>query len=178
MGPAPISPPEADEHASFYTRYVERARGIADLRGELSRQPAALRHALAGVPDARLGPYAPGKWSVRQVVGHLIDLERVFSYRVLRFSRGDGTPLPGFDQDAYVQAGRFDERSLASLLDELDLVRSGTLALLDGITADGLLRRGTSNGVPVSVRALLYVIAGHTTHHLDGLAANYGLEPA
>lgn len=166
-----ITPPTPDEYASFYAGYVAAVpRG--DPIARLTTQGAAVRDELAAVGEARAGdPYAPGKWSVKDVVAHLADTERVMAYRALRIARGDATPLAGFEQDDYARAANAAARPLASLLDELAAVRGATHALFAGLPPDAFARRGTANGGPVSVRALLYVVLGHEAHHRRLLAA-------
>src|SRR5262245_28188406 len=119
--------------------------------------------------------YARGKWSIKEVVGHLADTERILAYRALCIARGDTTPLPGFDETAYVPVAKFDARSLADLVGELRTVRTATLALLRTFDGDAWRRRGTASGKPVSVRALAFTIPGHERHHLDILRTRYGV---
>jgi hypothetical protein len=170
-----IPAPEPDEYAGFYAGYVERVRPetVAAL---LRDQPARLRALTAGVPKEREGwRYADGKWSIREVVGHMSDAERVFAYRLLRIARGDTTPLPGFEQDPYVEAGRFDRRPLAELVEEFTDVRRATFALVRSLDDVELRRTGTASDTRISARALVYAIAGHADNHLDGLRDRYGL---
>ncbi len=165
--------PAPDEYAPFYGRYIERvpAGGIV---GILARQVDDTVALLEGLSDtAAEHRYAPGKWSIKEVVGHVADGERVFAYRALRFGRGDAIALPGFDENEYVPAGRFDDRSLASVLDELVAVRRATVALLDGLPADAWLRRGVASGADVTVRALACMTAGHELHHRALLEERY-----
>jgi DinB family protein len=117
--------------------------------------------------------YAPGKWSIKQVVGHVIDGERVFSYRALRFGRGDATELPGFEQDDYARDGGFEARTLRHLTDELESVRRATVLLFEGFGEEHWLRKGIASENPVSVRALAYIIAGHEHHHVRVLREKY-----
>lgn len=167
--------PAPDEYAPHYAGYVA-AVARADVRALLEQQVVALRVACAALSDSdALYRYAPGKWSIKEVVGHLSDTERVLSGRALRVSRGDATPLPGFDEDAYVAAAGFDRRSLEDLLTELDRVRASTLALLDSVEPQGWERRGVANGVEVSLRAIAHIIAGHAQHHSRILGERYGL---
>lgn len=170
-----VPPPDADEYAQFYAGYVALVRE-RDALAVLRRHLPVLRAVCAGMrePEA-LSRYATGKWSIKQVVGHLADAERVFSYRLLRISRGDPTPLEGFDENFYVDAGGFDGRSLPSLLRELEAARSSTLRLIDGLTPAVWERRGIANGQPVSARALVHIIAGHVEHHFDVLRERYAL---
>ena len=117
--------------------------------------------------------YAPDKWTVREVVGHVIDTERVFSGRALHFARRDPAPLPGFDQDPWVVEARSDERTLRSLLAEMGAVRRSTLALFRSFPADAWEPRGTASDVEFTVRAVLFIIAGHELHHRRVLEERY-----
>ena len=117
--------------------------------------------------------YAPGKWSVKQVIGHLSDGERILSYRTLRIARGDSTPLPGFEENDYVARGGFERRTLADIASELALVRASTLALFRSIDAEAWERTGTANGVPFVARAFPWIIAGHELHHRTVLRERY-----
>jgi hypothetical protein len=178
-----IPRPGDGEHAPFYAGYVALTAESGDVVALLAAQPAELRVLCDGLSEAEARHrYAPGKWSVKEVVCHLADAERIFAYRALRVARGDGTPLPGFDENAYVEASGADDRPLPGLLAELDAVRAATLALFRSLPPEALERRGTANGAPISVRALAYITAGHTAHHLRILRERYGLgvqdEPA
>jgi hypothetical protein len=170
-----LARPEAHEYFEYYGRYIGRVPA-GDIRELLASQNAVTRRTLDGVSEeVAMKRYAPGKWSVKEVVGHLTDAERVFSYRALRFARADETPLPGFDENAYVPAANFDARSLASLVDEFADVRRATVALFRGLDDQALLRVGEASGHAVSVRALAYIIAGHELHHLEVLRDRYGI---
>ena len=173
--PIAIPRPSADEHSEGVGRYLAGVPG-EDARRVLVSQTDEVDRLLGALPEARvLHRYAPGKWSVKEVLGHLSDCERIYGYRALCFARGDATPLPGFDENAYAPAGRFDVRPLGDLLDEWRAVRGSTLALYRGLDAEALLRRGVANGKPISVRALAWLAAGHTRHHLGVLRERYGL---
>jgi hypothetical protein len=168
-----IPRPEATEYAPSYGAYVSLVPG-GDLLAILEDQGRETQQLLAALPAATaLHRYAPGKWSVKEVVGHLSDSERVFSYRALRFARGDAQPLAGFDEQAWVPAAGFDRRPLPDLLAELDAVRRTTIALFRGCDAAALARKGTANNREITVRALAYVIAGHERHHLGILRERY-----
>ena len=170
--------PGPDESAPFYHGYVSEVGG-EQLGQYLLDQPRHLERLLAPLDDtAARARYAAGKWSVKEVVGHLTDVERIFAYRLLRIARGDATPLPGFDENAYVPAGDFDARPLASLLDEFRALRLSTVALVDGLPADGWTRRGQASGKPISARALAYIMVGHVTHHVRVLRELYRISPA
>ncbi len=169
----PIARPAADEYAPFYETYVAKVTepDLVALLVALNQSTAAL---LAGLTEAQAAyRYAPGKWTLREVIGHLADAERVFAYRLMCIARGDTTPLPSFDENAYVPGGEFERRPLASVAAELAAARAATLALLDGLTPEALARRGTASGKPVSARALAYIIAGHEKHHMAVIRERY-----
>ena len=165
--------PAPSEYAPFYAGYVEQVPD-GPILAVLEQQIEETLRLLGPLSDAQaLHRYAPGKWSIKEVVGHLIDAERVFAYRALRFARGDATALPGFDQDPYVARAGFDEQPLDALRAALRHVRLGTLDLARSFDEQTLLRRGTASGSPISVRALLYCIAGHERHHAAVLRDRY-----
>lgn len=167
--------PADDEYAPFYAGYVSLVPE-QDVLVALERQLDELRALRAAVPGARESfRYAPDKWSVRQVVGHLTDGERVFGHRLFCFSRGEQAPLPAFDENAYVAQSAYDRVPLADLVDELVTVRLSNLAVLRRLDDETWGRVGTASGKPVTVRALAYVMAGHPRHHLTILRERYGL---
>lgn len=166
-----LTRPETTEYAEFYRNYVARIPD-GSLLDFLAKQPANYRQILTGVSDdASAAPTAPGKWSIKQILGHLCDTERVISYRALRFARGDEKELQGFEQDDYVREAGSNSRSLADLLSELETVRRSTLALFSSFAPGVEMRRGVANGNPVTVRALAYIVAGHAQHHYELLKA-------
>ncbi len=169
------SRPEAGEYAPFYASYVQRVPegNLLEHLERQGRKTAALVRALP--PEAAHHRYAPEKWSVVEVLGHMADAERVFAYRALRIARGDATPLAGFDEKAYVPAAGFDRRALAEVLEEFEAARRSTLALLRGFDVVAWERRGLANANPVSVRALAHIVAGHELHHLEILRTRYGV---
>lgn len=170
-----IGRPGTDEYSRPFARYVERVPD-GDVTELLVRQGADTASLLAALGEERAAHrYAPDKWSVKQMVGHLADAERIFSYRLLRFARKDPTELPSFDENPYVDAGEFDARTLADLAAELAAVRDATLRLLRGLPAGADERRGTASGGVLSARALAYVIAGHELHHREVLKTRYGI---
>jgi uncharacterized damage-inducible protein DinB len=170
-----IARPAANEHIPYFSRYIELVPGD-DAMPHLESQIAASLAALRPLDEARaLHRYATGKWSVKEVVGHVMDGERVFAYRALRFARADAAPLPGFEENEWVPAGRFDQRPLGDLLDEWAAAREATIALYRGFDEDALSRGGTASGNPVTVRALAWIIAGHERHHLKILRERYGI---
>lgn len=165
--------PGADEYAPFYAGYIA-AVPEGDVLDLLRHQTDEVLATVRPLPAARWRHrYAPGKWSVAEVLGHIMDAERIFAYRALRIARGDQTPLPGFDENAYVPAAAFDDRAPAGLLTEYVAVREATLALFRGLPAGSSDRRGVASNAGVSVRALLYMIAGHERHHLRILHERY-----
>lgn len=169
-----IQRPQTDEYAEFYAGYVRRVPVGSDLLELLSDQPAVLRALLQNVTDERAGVRpAPTEWSVKEVIGHVADTERVFAYRLMRIARGDQTPLPGFDQDEFVNGTDLNQRSLASLLDEFDFQRRANMLLAASLTDEEIDRRGTASGNPISVRALLHILAGHVLHHIESLKTDY-----
>jgi DinB superfamily len=169
-----ISLPTTDEYAPFYADYIQRAQKRDDLYAALPDQIDELRSTLGLLSDtqARFKP-GPQEWSIKEVIGHLSDVERVFSYRLLRISRNDTTPLPGFEQDDYVRAARFDDYALDDLLTEFEHLRRANIIAIQHMSADAVERRGTASGVTVSARALIYMIVGHVDHHMASLQEKY-----
>ena len=171
-----IARPAAGEFAPYYGKYIEKIVGSDALTALITQidETAAL---LGRVDEATAAfRYAPGKWSVKQVLGHLADSERVFAYRALRFARADRTPLPGFEENDYALTGEFDSRPLGDIAIEFRAVRSASIALFASLTPEALVRIGTANDSPMSVRAVAWVIAGHELHHRDLLVERYGLK--
>ena len=167
-----IPRPLPGEYAPYYETYFAQLPATGELLPLLREQPAALRHLLTGTTDAEAGqPTAPGKWSLKQIVTHLIDCDRIFAYRALAIARGEQQPLPGFDQDAYVADSGANDRNIADLLVEHATQRAATVALLAGLPAAAHLNTGTASTHPASVRALAWVIAAHEIHHHRLLAA-------
>jgi hypothetical protein len=168
--------PEAGEFDPYYARYIDRVPE-GDVASLLEQQIRETAKALLAVPESRATyRYAEGKWSMAEVVGHMIDLERIFGYRALRIARGDATPIEGFDENAYVPPAEFDRRTLADLVQDFEAVRHSTLTLIRGLPPGAWTRVGTANKKPISVRALIYIIAGHERDHLGTLRARYGVE--
>ena len=169
-----IARPQTDEYAQFYAGYIQRVPQGADIFALLSSQPEELRSLLQSVSgeQANVRP-AEGEWSIKEVLGHICDGERVFAYRALRFARGDTTPLPGFEQNDYVDATDFNQRSLADLLEEFTLQRRANLLCFKPLTDAEISRRGTASNNPISVRAILFILAGHVMHHIESLKTSY-----
>jgi hypothetical protein len=175
-----IDKPGQAEFASFYTDYVSLVPE-ADIIQALEGQADDVRLQTRGfIPKREEFRYAEGKWSVREVLGHVTDVERVFGFRAFCFSRGDENPLPGFDENDYVARSGFDRCSLADLVEEFGQVREANLIVLrrlDPLDDVAWRRIGTANGHPVSVRALAYIMAGHVRHHLHILSTRYADVP-
>lgn len=171
--PTMQSRPRPDEYTEYYTRYIERVPDggvLAALQDQRRSIPAFLRGLSPEQADHR---YAPGKWSVKEVLGHVCDTERVMAYRALRIARGDETPLPGFDENAYVETSAFGERALPALVAEFERVRDATSSLFRGLADDAWTRRGTASGTEITVRALAYIVAGHAEHHMELIRTRY-----
>ncbi|MBK6487741.1 MAG: DinB family protein [Gemmatimonadetes bacterium] len=165
--------PDASEYAPFYGTYVGHVPG-GDIVETLSIQHEGTLALLRSISDDAAGSrYAPGKWSVREVVGHMADTERIFAYRALRFARADETPLAAFDENSYVTNASFDDRPLSSLTDEFEAVRRATVLLFAGMNATEWMRRGIASKNSMSVRALAWVSAGHELHHVGILRTRY-----
>lgn len=173
MAVATATRPEATEHIAYYGKYialVPEDDAIQALESQLTEGLALFK----SIPESKgEHRYGPDKWTIKEVVGHLIDGERVFAYRALRFARNDRTDLPGFDETTYVPAGGFGRRTLADLIGEWELVRRANLAMFRGLDAEAWKRQGAANGSPISVRALAFVIAGHGRHHMGILRERY-----
>lgn len=168
-----VERPPASEYAPYQAGYVASVPD-GDIFEILARQGTEFPEFIHSLGEPRGSyRYAPGKWTVKEMIGHVNDTERVFAYRAMRFARGDETPLPSFEQDQYVPVGNFGARTLASLADEFAHLRAATLDLYDHLDADALARRGSASGFVVSVRAMAYVIAGHVAHHERILRERY-----
>lgn len=175
VAPRTVGRPEPDEIPSHYAGYIKRVPEV-DPVIVCAAQIEDTATLLRGLTETdAMYRYGRGKWSIKEVVGHLADIERIMAYRALRIARGDTTPLPGFDENAYVPVAKFDARSLPDLVGELRTARSATLALLRTFDADAWRRRGTASGKPVSVRALAFMIPGHERHHVEILRTRYGV---
>jgi hypothetical protein len=166
--------PDASEYASALGGYVARIGEDEEVLPVLGQQLEDILARFRPIPSAR-GEfrYAPGKWTLKDIVGHLSDTERVFSYRALSIARGDPAALPSFDDQAWVAEVGAADRTLLDMIEEWGQVRRATLALLRHLPEAAWSRRGTANSQPISVRALAYIIAGHTRHHLEVVEARY-----
>jgi hypothetical protein len=162
-----------DEYAPYYETYISLVPE-GDVVGILSRQLDETLALLRNVPATREDfRYEDGKWSIKEIVGHITDAERIFAYRALCVARGDRSPLPGMDQDEYMRGANFASRRLGDLSAEFEYVRRSTLSLLRHLDEEAWLRRGIANDKEVSVRALAYILAGHEAHHVKVLRERY-----
>jgi hypothetical protein len=162
--------PDTSEYPAAVAHYVELV-AQHDVLAELATQAPELERLVRPLTDTQaLGRHPPYTWTIKQVVGHMADCERVFGYRALRLARLDPTPLPGFDENAYMQAVDFDRRPLADLLAEFKHLRQSQVLLLGDLSAKAWSFRGQINGHPMTTRAVAYVMAGHARHHLKILA--------
>jgi uncharacterized damage-inducible protein DinB len=163
------------EYAPYFQRYVGNVTED-DVLGALEAQTRETAALLARIDDAKASyRYAPEKWSVKQIVGHVTDAERVFAYRALAIARGDQVSLPGFDENEYMGYANFDERSIGELAAEYAATRAATLALFRSFSDEAWQRRGVANNNAISTRALAHVALGHERHHLRVLRERYGL---
>lgn len=171
--------PGPGEHAEYYAAYVERVPDDRSPVEVLGEAPAALEALLSNLPAEReTFAYADGKWTCREVLGHLIDTERLFSYRALHIARGDQAELPGMDQDEWAAASNAAGRPVAELLSEFRGLRASNTAFFASLDEDTLSRRGIASGAEVTVRAIIHIIAGHELHHRDVLRERYLAAPA
>ena len=173
MSAATTIRPASGEYPPYTINYISLVPDgdiVATLGKQLDEMLALIRSISESRGDFR---YEEGKWSIKEVIGHIIDGERIFAYRALRFARGDETPLSGFEQDDYVRNGGFDKRTLSDLANEYEHVRQSTIALFSNLDEEAWVRLGLSNNNPASVRALAFMIAGHERHHIEILRSRY-----
>lgn len=168
-----MNKPETTEYGEYYGKYISLVEG-EDCLPTLNKQSDELRAVFANVPeDKGTFAYEPGKWTTKEVLSHLIDGERIFAYRILRISRGDETPIEGFEQEGYIENSNANNRSFAELLKEFDLQRQSNMLLLNNLSDEGSRRMGTASGLPISARALAWIMAGHISHHANILKERY-----
>lgn len=164
--------PKAEEFSLFYKGYVDTVSD--DVLTELEQQMELFSALLSSVPGEKASfAYAPGKWTIQELAGHVIDTERIMAYRALRIARNDATPLPGFDENDYVSNAHFADRSLESLADEFAALRKANMYLIRSLNAIEIDRSGILNNKPISVRALIFIMAGHVNHHVAILKQRY-----
>ncbi len=165
--------PISSEYPPYAEGYISRVPD-GDIVAMLGKQLDDTLALIRSIPESRGDfRYAEGKWSIKEVIGHVVDSERVFAYRALRFARGDETPLAGFEQDDYVRGGAFDKRSLNDLANEYEHVRRSSISLFSNLDDEAWSRRGSANNNEATVRALAFIVAGHEQHHVEILRARY-----
>jgi hypothetical protein len=170
---ATINRPSPHEHAPYYSRYIDLVPP-GNILTSLSNPDAGIIGLLSGVSESKAQfRYAPGKWSIKEVVGHVIDSERVFGFRAFAFSRNDKNPLPGMEQDDYARGANYEERPFRDILDEFADVRNGNLRFFKSLDENMLMRVGKASGFDFTVRSLVYIIAGHELHHMTVLREKY-----
>ena len=168
-----IARPNPDVYAEYYTQYVSKVKTDNPLRGLRESKKRVIK-LISKLNKKQLKyRYAEGKWTIKEILVHMMDAERVFAYRAMRFARNDKTPLPGFDEKTYTPASRADERKTKSILEEYEAVRNATIALFESFDEEMLRQVGTANEQLMSVRALLYVTLGHEIHHLGVIKEKY-----
>jgi hypothetical protein len=164
--------PQADEYPVFYKGYIDTVND--DVLAELKNQIVSFPELLKQIPEERADfAYAEGKWTIIELLGHILDTERIMAYRALRIARNDSTPLAGFDENDYVANAHFADRTLGSMAEEFEYLRKANLFLIESLNETELSRVGISNEKPISVKALVFIIAGHLNHHVRILKERY-----
>jgi hypothetical protein len=165
--------PETNEYPEYFEQYVKLIPGDNVIRA-LQSQMLELQSLVSDLPSEKEDyAYAPGKWTIKEVIGHLIDAERVFGYRVLRFARGDSQELPGFDDKKYVPAGKFNKRSFYDLAHEFSVLREANIILFKNLGEEELSLSGTADHLQMTARALIFATAGHSAHHVRTIRTRY-----
>ncbi len=165
--------PSDNDYAPYYADYMKHIEGD-DIIKILSDQLVEDKKLFDSISEVKAAyAYAEGKWTIKEVVGHLIDVERVMAYRALCIARGEKQSLPGFEQDDYVENGKFNKRTLKNLIEELKLVRESNLVMFKNFDEEMLERRGTANNFEVTALSFLFIIAGHQMHHIKILKERY-----
>jgi len=164
--------PQADEYPLFYKGYIDTVKN--DVLAELEQQIETFQVLLKQIPAEKAAfAYADGKWTIIELLGHILDTERIMAYRTLRIARNDSTPLAGFEENDYVANAHFADRSLESMAIEFEHLRKANLFLINSLNETELSRVGISNEKPISVKALIFIIAGHLNHHMRILKERY-----
>ena len=166
-----MNQPQPNEYSDWSKGYIDQVNG--DLMEILQRQATEFPEFINSIAEKADYAYAPGKWTIKEMTGHIIDTERILVYRLTAFARNEQAALPGFEEDDYVANARFAERSLLSFTEEFSLLRKANLFLFRSLNEAELNRAGTASGKPISVRALLFVIAGHMIHHTRIIKERY-----
>ena len=165
--------PQPNEYHPYYGNYIQLSKD-APLVESLKDSMQVFQNFVSNIPESQLGfSYAPGKWTIAELLMHLLDAERLFQHRAFRFARNDKTALPGFEQDDYVPESMAGQRSKENIIQEYASIRQSTIQLFDSFSDEMLQRIGTASGSPMSVRALGHVIVGHQVHHLNILRERY-----
>ena len=169
-----IPKPNPGEYPAYAERYMKWIPDDGNLLGHLQQNFEAVKSLVNSLPESRhLYRYAEGKWTIKEILVHIIDNERIFANRALRFARNDRTPLPGYEQDDYVPYSGANDRDMSGIMEEYEAVRKATITLFAGLPAKAIERTGTASGSPYTVRALGYFIAGHEMHHLNIIKEKY-----
>lgn len=171
-----IPRPQANEYFEYYGGYVNRVPEgdiLAILEGQLQK----MRDAFLPLSDEQaLYRFGAGEWSIKQMLGHMNDTEQIFGFRLLAFSRNEAQAIPGFEQDAYVAAANFDAIPVADLVAQFEHLRHANLLTIRHLTPEMVARRGVASNKEITVRALIYILAGHVEHHLASLKEDYGIQ--
>src|SRR5579871_59118 len=169
-----IDKPKEDEFAPYYGQYINMAPDDGTVLEHLKNDAKIVTDFMLSLPEEKLNyRYAEGKWTPREILGHIIDVERVFSYRALCFARGEVKSLPGFEENDYAKNSNAGERSIKELTEEFNSVRNSTLALFNSMNREMFLLKGTANNNTLSVRAIAYILTGHELHHVNVIRERY-----
>ncbi len=166
-----MNPPQIQEYPEWYQKYVSLVEG--DVIQILEKQVTDFPSFVNSLVEKADYAYAPGKWTIKELIGHMVDTERILSFRLLCFARGEKAAIPGFEEDEYVANAHFHDRSLASLADEFSLVRKANMYLISSLNDDELNQIGNANGKDMSARALVFILAGHVIHHTKVIKDRY-----
>lgn len=165
--------PEKDEYSEYFETYVSLVPET-EIVPALENQITEIQNLCAAISEEKGAyAYAEGKWTIKELIGHLIDAEKIFGYRALRFARADLTPIEGFEQDDYIENGRFNSRTIADLVEELSLLRAANNHFFRNLNDEAWLRVGTANEAEISVRAIAFIMVGHVRHHANILQTRY-----
>jgi hypothetical protein len=166
-----MNPPQIQDYPQWYKKYIDLVEG--DVWNVLETQAEAFGRFVSENWDKADYAYAPGKWTIKEMFGHIIDTERIMVFRLTSFARGEKEALPGFDEDSYVANAHFNDRSLESLCEEFIWLRKSNLLLIKSLSEEELNRTGIANGNQISVRALVFILAGHVMHHKNVIVERY-----
>lgn len=168
--------PSEGRYPTYYENYYKHVIRDMHILDILARQKDEVLQLLSALtPEQEFYSYAPGKWTVKEVIGHCVDTERIFSYRALCFARGEEQNLPGYDENTFTLAGRFNERSLRSILAEFKSLRESNLVLFNSFSEEDMIKGGMASGHNNAVNSIIYVLAGHLQHHVSILMERYGI---